>query len=157
MQSESLYEELKPAMQEVANALFAMSEMLLRKHGNFMPNGVTLTQEGTVKHVAAGPDTEFSNSTIVLPLLHESLRHEARASHICATGVAENVTIKVEGQEPTEALKVLFEHRKGLTVALYLPYKKTLFRGYVLGEVFSRSAAPEVNAFGASNANFTHT
>ena len=62
-----------------------------------------------------------------------------------AVGVAEDVTVTPIGQPPTQAIKVLIEHSRGLTVALYLPFKKKFLRGIVFGETFSAPASPEVN------------
>ena len=43
MSNDALYQELKIEVQELIDALFGMSEMLLRKHGNFLPNGAVLS------------------------------------------------------------------------------------------------------------------
>jgi hypothetical protein len=61
--------------------------------------------------------------------------------------VAENVTVTLEGSASTQAIKVLFEHERGLTVALYLPFKKRFIRGFAFGETFSMLATPEVCAW----------
>jgi hypothetical protein len=147
--TETLYAELKPDVSLVANALFDMSELFLRKQGNFLPHGAVLTSEGEVRMVAAAPDSPDGNvnSTEVLPLLHDGLRLQAREASVKAVGVAENVTVALEGKRPTQAIKVLFEHKRGLCVALYLPFEKKLFRGYVVGPSFSLKAAPEVKAW----------
>ena len=93
MSSELLYVELKPQIQLVADALFALSENLLRKHGNFIPNGVVLTGDGKVRHVLAAPDNadDSTTSVEVLPLLHELLRSETSKTQATATGVGARV------------------------------------------------------------------
>lgn len=83
----------------------------------------------------------------MLPLLHDGLRFEAKQFPLRAIGIAENVTINLEGQRTTKAIKVLFEHKRGLTVALYLPFEKRLLKGYAFGNTFSLAADPEVNAW----------
>jgi len=80
-----------------------------------------------------------------LPLLHEAIRKQATVKEIKAVGVAENVTITLDGGSTTKAIKVLIEHESGLVVALYLPYRKKFFRSYSFGEIFAVSAKPEVN------------
>lgn len=151
---DALYAELRPDIDVIVNQLFDLSETILRKLGNFLPHAAILTEEGEVQLVAAAPDTpnDLTNSTEVLPLLHDGLRQKARELPIKAIGVAENVTITLEGQRPTAAIKVLFEHKRGLTVALYLPFEKKFLRGYVLGSAFTLEAAPEVNAWGENAA-----
>lgn len=146
---ESLYADLKPEIGAIANPLFELSEKLLQKHGNFLPHAAVLTEEGEVRLVSAMPDTNdgVTNSVAVLPLLHDGLRSQANEGALKAIGVAENVTVTLDGGRPTTAIKVLFEHRLGLTVALYLPFKKKLLRGYIMGAPFSLQANPEVNAW----------
>jgi hypothetical protein len=103
--------------------------------------------DGKVGLVAAAPENEVTNSTEVLPLLHEGLRAQAKEKELIAIGVAENVTVTPEGQPPTDAIKVLFEHKRGLVVALYLPFKRRFMRGYSFGNAFSVAACGEVNAW----------
>jgi hypothetical protein len=152
--TDTLYAELKPDIGIIADQLFDLSETFLRKRGNFLPHAAVLTEEGEIRLVAAAPDTsnDLTNSTEVLPMLHDGLRQQAKELHLKAIGVAENVTVTLEGQRPTKAIKVLFEHKRGLTVALYLPFEKKFLRGYVMGSPFSLQAAPEVNAW-AQNAS----
>ncbi|QID16221.1 hypothetical protein G3580_00425 [Nitrogeniibacter mangrovi] len=147
--TDALYSELKPDIAMVANQLFDLSETLLRKQGNFLPHAAVLTEDGDLRLVGAAPDTKSdrTNSTEVLPLLHDGLRFEAKQFPLKAIGIAENVTITLEEQRPTKAIKVLFEHKRGLTVALYLPFEKRLLKGYVFGSTFSLAANPEVNVW----------
>ena len=147
--ADDLYSEVKPDIAAVANPLFDFSEQCLRKRGNFLPHAAVLDGAGKVMLVAAAPDTENdnTNSTEVLPLLHEGLRSQANEKDLVAIGVAENVTVTPDGQPSTQAIKVLFEHKRGLIVALYLPFKKQFLRGYSFGQAFTVLAAGEVNAW----------
>ena len=149
---DALYRELKPDIEKLADPLFELSQTLLEKHGNFLPHAAVLTEEGEVKLVGAAPPDDRTTSTEVLPLLHAGLREMAKTESLKAIGVAESVTVTLEGPKSTKAIKVLFEHARGLNVALYLPFEKKLFRGYLLGTVFSLGAAPEVNAWASTGA-----
>ncbi len=141
-----LYAELKDDVAAVANPLFELSERLLRENGNFLPHGFVLNDEGKDAMVDAIEDNGSGKSTsaVTLPLLHEGLRKQAQTGRARAVGVAENVTVTPQGGSATKAIKVLFEHREGLCVALYLPFKKKLFRGYQIGTAFTVPAEPEV-------------
>ena len=77
--SDALYSELKPDIEAVATALFDLSEIFLKKRGNFLPHGAVLSADGEVQLVAAAPDTnnDYTNSTEVLPILHQGLRGQA--------------------------------------------------------------------------------
>ena len=147
--SETLYSEVKPDIAAIANQLFDFSELCLKKRDNFLPHAAVLTEDGEVRLVAAAPESgnDNTNSTEILPVLHDGLRVKAKQESLKAIGVAENVTITPDGQPATKAIKVLFEHKRGLTVALYLPFDKKLFKGYVFGTPFSVAANPEVNAW----------
>jgi len=148
MSTDELYAELKGDIAAVANPLFDFSEKCLKERGNFLPHGAVLDANGKVGLVAASPDPNGrSNSTEVLPLLHEGLRAQARESELVAIGVAENVMVTPQGQPTTEAIKVLFEHKRGLVVALYLPFKKKFLRGYSFGQAFTVVTTGEVNAW----------
>lgn len=76
---DELYLEVKPDIEAVANPLFEFSEQCLRKRGNFLPHAAVLDAVGKVGLVAAAPDTknDQTNSTEVLPLLHDGLRAQA--------------------------------------------------------------------------------
>lgn len=143
-----LYSEVKPDIEAVATSLLEFSELCLRKRGNFLPHGAVLDTERKVCLVAASPDINgHSTSTEVLPLLHHGLRAQAKERELIAIGVAENVTITPDGQSSTQAIKVLVEHKRGLVIALYLPFKKQFMRGYSFGEVFTVLAAGEINSW----------
>ena len=53
-------------------------------------------------------------------MLHEGLRSLARERMLTAIGVAERVDA-VPGAGTGSAVKVLLEHREGLTIAFYMP------------------------------------
>jgi hypothetical protein len=149
--TDSLYSEVKPDISALATPLFDFSELCLKKRGNFLPHGAVLTEGGEVKLVGAAPNADGGSTTSaeVLPILHQGLRMQAKQFPLNAVAVAENVTVTLEGRQPTKAIKALFEHRRGLTVALYLPFEKRFLRGYVFGNTFSVTAASEVNAWAA--------
>ena len=146
---DALYAELKLDIAAVTDVLFELSERFLRELGNFLPHAAVLTEEDEVKLVAAAPETsnDFVNSTAVLPLLHDGLRHQAKELPLKAIGVAENVTVSMEGRTATSAIKVLVEHERGLTIALYLPFELRPSLGYVMGSTFVVQAKPEINAW----------
>lgn len=145
MTTDELYKELKNDMEAVADPLFNLSELFLKKRSNFLPHGAYLDASGQVGLFAAAPENEKTNSTKVLPLLHDGIRSSVKEKGYIAIGIAENVTVTPDGQPSTEAIKVLFEHKRGLVVALYLPFKKKFLRGYSFGEIFTISATGEVN------------
>lgn len=134
------FEEIKP----LCETLFDLSRMLLTKNGNFLPHGAVLDMFGSTSMTAAAPGNEITNATEVLPLLHDGLRTETAKASTQAVAVSENVFI---GPDQTPAIKVLVEHRDGLTFAMYMPFKKRTLRAPAFGEVQMIIADPEVGGW----------
>jgi hypothetical protein len=145
---DELYLELKPDVVALATPLFEISEKFVASRGSFLPHGGALAENGEVVLVAGAPPSDWTNSTEVLPLIHAGLRVSVRERLCTAVAVAESVTVTPPGQRPTTAIKVLFEHRRGLCVAMYLPFKKKVFGGYSFGPPFTVPATPEVKPWG---------
>ena len=151
--AKALYAELKPEIEIVATPLFDLSKRLLRDRGNFLPHAVILNGLGKVTLVGAKTEHDLTTSAEVLPFLQGTLRALVVKGKggVAAVGIAENVNITIPGQSATDAIKVLFEHRRGLTVALYVPFGKKFLGGYVFGDMISMLATPEVNAWPPSD------
>lgn len=144
-----LYDELKPDLQALATPLLEFSTNCVKYRGAFLPHGAVLTDSGEVRLVAAVDDAskELTSAVEVLPVLHQGLRDEV-ARHIArAIAVAEDVTVTFPGQRPKKAIKVLIEHKRGMTVAVYLSFQKKIFRGYTFGKPVTVDANAEVNAW----------
>jgi hypothetical protein len=146
---DDLYAELKPDIEALAEPLFGASETFVRKRGAFLPHGAALEANRSVRLVMAAPDDlEASVSALeILPRLHEALRATAGETDLLAVAVCEDVTITPAGEKQTRAVKVLVEHRRGLTVALYLPWRRKLFGGCAFGGVVAMPAEAEVHAW----------
>jgi hypothetical protein len=148
-----LYRELRPVMETLTNPVFEFSETCVRKRNGFLPHGAVLTPEGEVVLVAAAtelaPDA-MAASEDVLPLLHVALREAALSREAVAVALSEDVTIRRGFGLPTRAIKVLFEHRRGLVVALYEPIRRRLLRGYAFGKMIAKDAVPEIKAWSDS-------
>jgi hypothetical protein len=80
----------------VATPLVDLSKRFLRERGNFLPHAAILNALGKVALVGGKTEHDLTNSAEV--------------------GIAENANITVPGQSATDAIKVLFEHRRGLIV-----------------------------------------
>lgn len=147
--TESLYDELKPDISALVEPMFDLGENLVRKRGNFLPYGSLLLDSNEVRFIAAAPASgnDLTNSEEVLPSLHDALRAAAGEQPTKAIGIAEDVTVTRDGHDATTAIKVLFEHKRGLTVAVYLPFENKLSEGYVFGEPFTCVVESEVGVW----------
>lgn len=62
-------------------------------------------------------------------------------------GICEWVKITRENVKQTDAMKVLVEHVRGLTVAFYVPCHKSIFGNGLFEGMFAQQAEPEVHAW----------
>ncbi len=138
---EQLYEEQFLEATPLFEAIFDLSSAFVTKRGNFLPHGGYLDRTGQIALCSAAPENENTNSTEILPLLHDGLREQTSEWSTLAVAVSESVFL---GENRTPAIKVLVEHRDGMTLALYKTWSKRLLRGPVFGEMFTSDAAPEV-------------
>ena len=98
--------------------------------------------------MAASDDLDAKVSAIeILPRLHLALRTEAGEQELSAVAVCEDGSTTPPGGTQTKAVKVLIEHRRGLTVALYLPWQRKMWGEHIFGEVMAVPAKPEVHAW----------
>ena len=140
-------QDISPQLDEIAplvDSMFRMSEGFVTKFGSFLPHGAKLNGTGQVAIVAAAPENDVTNSEEVLPLLHEGLRQFSADWSTQAVAVSEHVFIG-EAMEP--AIKVLVEHRDGLTLAFYKTWKKRLLRKPLWGDIQMQEALPEVGGW----------
>jgi hypothetical protein len=152
MDTDSLFRELKPDVEQLAHPLFQASCEFVKARGMFLPHGAVLTASDEVRLVMAVPPGEDRpvSTNEILPLLHKALQETAGTEQLRAVAVCEDVRITLAGKKQTPAIKVLVEHRRGLCVALYMPFCKRIFLGYRFDEIFVQPANPEVGPWGSS-------
>ena len=144
MDADALYAEIKPDLERISSPLFEFGEQQVRKRGAFLPFGASLTRSGEIGLKAASTGEEVESGVEVLPILHEGLRASVAQGGVSAVAVCEWVKITPEGGKQTDAMKVLVEHERGLTIAFYVPCHKRMFGGWVFEGMFALPAEPEV-------------
>ena len=122
---DGLYREVQDDLNRVVGPLFEFGESQVRKRGAFLPFGATLNVSSEIGMEAAGAGEEYSSAIEILPILQEGLRARAKADQLSAVAVCEWVKINRDGKR-TDAMKVLVEHQRGITVAFYVPCKRDL-------------------------------
>jgi hypothetical protein len=113
--TDTLYKDLQTDLDRISGPLFEFGEQQVRSSG-----------------------AEFESSIEVLPLLHEGLRATVKQGGISAVTICEWVKITREGGKQTDAMKVLVEHERGLTVAFYVPCHKSTFSGWTFEGMFAQ-------------------
>ena len=138
--TDTLYRELKGDLQTVAKPLFELACGQVEKRGAFLPFGSKLSTEGEVSLVVAAQEEDATTGDVVYPLMIAALRESAWTSN--AIALAEWVKITPDGGKQTDAVKVHTQHKRGLSVAFYIPSTKKLFRSWQFGEMMVIPANP---------------
>ncbi|MCM3874047.1 MAG: hypothetical protein ND895_25445 [Pyrinomonadaceae bacterium] len=141
---ERLYKELKNDLDRIVGLLFELGERHIRDRGAFLPFGATLMESGQIGLEAATSGEEIESSIEVLPVLHDGLRSRVQEGGVAAIAVCEWVNIRIDGGRQTDAMKVLVEHERGLTVAFYVPCQEQLLNEWQFEAVFVQAAEGEV-------------
>jgi hypothetical protein len=149
---DALYGELKGDLQTLSSPLFEFAEQQVRKVGAFLPFGAALARNGKVSLHAASSGENVASSSEILPLLHEGLRSAVAEYDLSAVAVCEWVNITLEGGERSDAVKVLVEHERGLTIAFYVPCRRRALLGWRFDALFGKPADPEVKPSWKGNA-----
>lgn len=141
-----LYSELKNDFRIVSDPLFKFAEEHVRKHGAYLPFGAVLSRSGEVTLQAAATNSDLATSEEILPLLVEGLQLAVDAE-TTAAAVAEWVKIGVNGSNLVDAMKVQIHHRRGLSIAFYVPATKQLLKGWQFGETVVQPATSLIAAW----------
>ncbi len=128
-------------MDALLNAALPFARQRLATHGEFFPYGVAMKQDGQITMVAGYTGTEQPPSTEVLQILYEGLRAQAQQNR----GAAVVSDVRLRGQG-TDAIQVEVEHREGIALKVFLPYRVKghgqLETGQMSGEAGERRIWP---------------
>lgn len=146
-----LYDELKADVVAIADPLLEHCQQGLRSRGAFLPHAAVLNAEGRVTLVGAmtGSKDGFANTAQVLTMIHGGLRQMSREKVLVAVGVAESYS-GIRANQPMQAIRVLFEHERGLCVAMFQPFEKNEYGVYKFGDSFVVPVAPEVGLWSSA-------
>jgi hypothetical protein len=141
-----LYAEVKADVVAIVDPLFEHSQKRLQSKDDFLPHAAVLGTDGKVVMMGAmtGSRNGQANAAHILPMLLNGIRQVSREKVLVAVGIAENVSL-TRGDMPMQAIKVLLEHERGLTVAMFLPFYKAEGGEYYFGEAFVTPAPPTLN------------
>lgn len=131
-------------MTALVSPLFDRSKEQLRQKGSFLPHAAVLTGSAEVQHISPDNDFESTDPAEIRAHLCQKLR-AMDGKDILAAGIAEKVTEPIETETAINAIKVLFEHQRGLCVAVCLPFaKRPVIGGYWFRDIVSLLAKPEI-------------
>lgn len=145
---QELYAVARPDLVALAGPLFDLSQKKLRDRGYFLPHAAVLTTQDRVALLDAMCSTPggFANSDHILPMLRDGLRSMAGERDLKAIAIAEIVASIPDGPQ-TRAIKMLIEHKLGLTLVSYLPVSQGDIGEYQFGKTVTFFTEPEINAW----------
>jgi hypothetical protein len=101
----------------LASALPAAREFLA-KSGEFYPFGFSMASTGETGMIAAYEGAEHPTSSELLTMLYDGLRGQSKS--LRGAAVVADVRIK---HPDSDAIRVELEHREGVAMVLFLPYR----------------------------------
>jgi hypothetical protein len=147
---DALYKELQPDFDRISSPLFEFAEQQVRKRGAFLPFGAFLKRSGEIVLQYASSGEDMQSTIEVLPILHDGMRATIKQGEVSAVAVCEWVKITPDGGKRKNAVKVLVEHERGLTIAFYVPCHKRMFGDWNFEGMFAQPAEPEVRPWDAN-------
>lgn len=144
----ALYAAVKAQLGSLAGPLVERSAAMLRDRGDFLPHAAVLCDDGRVSVLGAMCNTRdgFANSWHIMPMLHDGLRTLASEKELMAVGVA-GLVDEIPGIATGTAIRILLEHRRGFTMAIYLPFTRRADGVFDFGAQVSVEAEPEVKVW----------
>ncbi len=137
-----LYAAVKGDIVALADPLLEESQKQLAVRDDVRPQAAVLSSEGRVLVLGAMTGTQGGTATAeqVLAMLQAGIRQMSRERVLSAIAIAQLVFV-TRANEPVQAIRVLVEHERGITVAMNLPFWK-IDGEYSYGEAFVTPAAP---------------
>ena len=128
------------------NTLMPLAEQMLKELGDFYPFGATLSIDGIVSLTPMNSQGNYQDTKDVMNDLIKTHSAFAKEGCIKASGIVWNgKTQNAEGKD-SDAIIISLEHRDGYAVLVGQPYKRKLFRRFVLSPIFTVEGKSEVFA-----------
>jgi hypothetical protein len=139
-------------LDELLPVLFEFAQLMLSESGEFFPFAAAMKRVGQIQSIGGYTGDEHPLSQDLIDLLVESLRRDAAAGTIRASGICMDVrTIPPGSSEKSDAICARLEHEDGEAIDVFLPYCKTLFGKFKYAAVFATPGNPEVFPAPAAN------
>jgi hypothetical protein len=142
-----LYRDLKPELEGLVSPLFEFATDQVGKHDAFLPFGATLSTTGTIALVAVTEADDVASADDLLPLTISALSSAAGSADVNAVALCEWVRVGSNEEPTTDAIKVLVQHRRGLTIAFYLKANKPDGGAWQFTDMQVNPASPYVRAW----------
>jgi hypothetical protein len=128
----------KKQLEELLTAVRPLADKMLAEHAEFFPYGATMSPDQKITAVGGYTGDEHPKSVDVITLLKEAYRRDGATGKILACALVYDVRVVPPGQsEKTDAVAIDLDHRDGMSVTMYFPYRIDADRKVVFGELFA--------------------
>ena len=134
----------KDELEELMNSAIPFAQKMLKEHGEFFPYGEAIDSHGKIVAVGAHDGREQPPSTELIRLLTDGLRAGAKSGEYKATAIVYDVRIIPPGSnEKSDAIAINLDHRDGLSIITFLPYKIS-GKDVIYGEMFAQKGEAKI-------------
>jgi hypothetical protein len=114
----------KTQLESLVSVVRPFAEKMLRAQGEYFPFGATMDAQGKITSVGAAPGGEHPPSVDFISLLKGAYRINAASGKIIACALVYDVRIIPPAMtEKTDAVAIDLNHRDGMSVTMYYPYR----------------------------------
>ncbi len=126
-------------VEKLLNSLVPFAQQQLDKQGEFLPFAGMLTKNNEA-HLGVAGDSDKEGVAFVQESIDKIViahRKEAEKGNLLASAICFDVKVAKEGDEKKQdAICVAIEEENGMSVNLFIPYKKSIFGKIKYGELF---------------------
>ena len=127
-----------PDLNELFNDALQFAQHMLLTHGEFIPFGVSLGNDGTISQIAGNLGTQHPNPSEMVEFLQDAFEESASTGSIRAAGVCLDMHIVPPGQvHKRDAICVRLAHVSGESCEVFVPYTRDLHGSYQLEPAFA--------------------
>ena len=135
----------KRQLEELFTATLPFAKTMLTKHGEFLPYGATMNPAEKISPVGGYTGEEQSKSGDVIALLKDAYRQDGASGKIMACALAYDARVIPPGQtEKTDAVAIAVDHRDGMSLTLFSPYRIEADKTVTFGQLFATKGLQEI-------------
>ena len=134
----------KSDCETIMNSVLPFAEKMLTDHGEFIPFGGAMRENGQLVSVAGydGAGHPMSNDTIAL--IKDGFIAAARQGEYKATAIVYDVKVKLPAsEEKSDAIAVSLNHRDNYSIVVFIPYRIDN-RRLILGTAFAQKGEADI-------------
>jgi hypothetical protein len=135
----------KKQLEMLIGAALPFAQQMLKAHGEYFPFGATMDAQGKISQVGADTGSEHPASADIIALLKGAYRKNGLEEKIIACALVYDVrTVPPGATEKSDAVAIDLNHRDGLSVTMYYPYRIEADKSVVFGTAFAAKGPSDI-------------